>query len=370
MRRRRFLTGALTAGTAVAASIAGSMPRPALAQGRFQWTMVTAWPKGLPGLGSSAERLADRIGKMSGGRLTIKVLAAGELVSPLQGFRAVADGLAEMAHDFSLYHIGLMPAAGIFSAVPFGLTPTEFNGWMNFGGGQELWDELYDSAGVRPFLAGNTGVQMGGWFRKEIKSVRSLKGLKVSIPGYGGEALKRLGVEVIPMASGELFGKLQSGEIDGAEWIGPYNDLSLGLYKITKFYYWPGFQEPGTGLECIVNKSKFSNLPDDLKQIVAAACAAENELTLAEYSGRSPAALATLIHEHKVKLKKYSYDLLVAFGSASGQVVQDLLDSDDALTRRITSSYLKFRKSAMAWTRVAEGGFITARDLGFDFPKG
>jgi TRAP-type mannitol/chloroaromatic compound transport system substrate-binding protein len=372
MRRRRFLTGALTAGAAGAgaAALAGSFPKPALAQSRIEWRMVTAWPKGLPGLGSSAERLAERIGQLSAGRLTVKVFAGGELVSPLQGLAAVSQGMAEMAHDFSLYHIGQLPAAGFFSAVPFGLTPAEFNGWVNFGGGQELWDELYDGVGAKPFLAGNTGVQMGGWFLDEVNSVADLKGRRFSIPGYGGDALKRLGVETVTLASGELFGRLQDRSIDGAEWIGPYNDLSLGLYKITKLYYWPGFQEPGTGLECIVDKAKFAALPDDLRQIVAAACQAENDVTSAEYSGRSPGALATLLNEHGVKLKKFSRDLLMAFGAAASEVVGDVLENGDDVTRRIVTSYLRHRKSALVWSRVADGGFLAARDLGFRFPDG
>lgn len=372
MRRRRFLTGALTAGAAGAGavSLASTFPKPALAQERIEWRMVTAWPKGLPGLGSSAERLAERITQLSAGRLTVKVFAGGELVSPLQGFAAVSQGMAEMAHDFSLYHIGQMPAAAFFSAVPFGLTPQEFNGWMNFAGGQELWDELYDAAGVKPFLAGNTGVQMGGWFLEEVKSVDDLKGRKFSIPGYGGEALKKLGVETVTLSSGELFGNLQDGSIDGAEWIGPYNDLSLGLYKITKLYYWPGFQEPGTGLECMVNKGKFAALPDDLRQIVAASCLAENDLTSAEYSGRSPGALATLVNEYGVQLKKFPRDMLMAFGRASSEVVAEVLENGDDLTKRIVTSYLRHRKAALPWSRVADGGFLAARDLGFAFPDG
>ncbi|MBL8708011.1 MAG: TRAP transporter substrate-binding protein [Rhodospirillaceae bacterium] len=372
MRRRRFLSGALSAGTAGvgAAALAGSFPKPSLAQDRIEWRMVTAWPKGLPGLGSSAERLAERIGRLSAGRLTIKVFAGGELISPLQGFAAVSQGMAEMAHDFSLYHIGEMPAAAFFSAVPFGLTPSEFNGWMNFAGGQELWDELYDPAGIKPFLAGNTGVQMGGWFLKEINSTEDLKGRRISIPGYGGEALKKLGAEIVTLSSGELFGSLQEGSIDGAEWIGPYNDLSLGLYKITKLYYWPGFQEPGTGLECMVDKGKFSALPDDLQQIVAAACMAENDLTAAEYSGRSPGALATLVNEYGVELKKFSRDVLVAFGNASSEVIAQVLEDGDDITKRIVGSYLRHRKTALPWSRVSERGFLAARDLGFDFPDG
>lgn len=368
MKRRKFLTGAgLAAG---ATTLASTLPRPAIAQDRLEWKMVTAWPKGLPGLGTGAERLAERITKASAGKLNVKVFAAGELVDATGCFDAVSQGQAEMGHDSSSYHIQKLPAAGFFGAMPMGLTAGELNGWVYFGGGQELWDELYAPAGVKAFLAGNTGAQMGGWFRKEIHSVADLKGLKFRITGHGAQALAKLGVEAVPLPNGEIFSNLQSGAIDGAEWVGPYNDLSLGFYKITKLYYWPGFQEPGSATQCMVNKSKFEALSDELKQIVSACCSAENDMMLAEFNGRSPAALASLINEHGVELKEFPRDVLVALGRASGEVLQELLERGDDITRQIASSYLRFRQDAMRYTRFAETAFTRARLYKFDFPKG
>ena len=368
MKRRKFLTGAgLAAG---ATALASTLPRPAIAQDRLQWKMVTSWPKGLPGLGTGAERLAERITKSSGGRLNVKVFAAGELVDQLGCFDAVSQGQADMGHDASSYHIDKLPAAGFFNAMPMGLTANELNGWVYFGGGQELWDELYAPFNVKAFLAGNTGAQMGGWFRKEIRSVADLKGLKFRITGHGAKALAKLGVEVVPLPNSEIFANLQSGAIDGAEWVGPYNDLSLGFYKITKLYYWPGFHEPGSALQLMVNKGKFEGLPDELKQIVAASCSAENDMMMAEFNGRSPAALASLVNEHGVQLKQFPRDVLVALGQASGEVMQDLLVQGDEITRQIASSYLRFRQDTMKYTRIAETAFITARSYKFDFPKG
>jgi len=367
MLRRKFITGA---GLAAGVGLASSLPKPAIAQDRIEWKMVTSWPKGMPGLGTGAERLAERIGKMSGGRLTIKVMAGGELVPALQCFDAVAQGTAEMAHDASYYHLSKSPACGFFTAVPFGMTAAELNGWVYFGGGQELWDELYAPFGIKAFLAGNTGVQMGGWFRREIRSTADLKGMKFRMPGQGGQALAKLGVSVVTLPGSEIFANLQSGAIDGTEWVGPYNDLSLGFYKITKLYYWPGFHEPGSALQCMVNKSKYEALPDDLKQVIANACAAENDIMLAEFNGRSGPALHTLVKEHGVKLRQFPKDVLIAFGNASGQVMQEVINNGDAITRKICGSYFKFRDEIRNWTRVSEQAYTAARALNFTYPKG
>lgn len=368
MKRRNFLTAAgLAAG---ATTLTSALAQPAIAQDRLEWKMVTAWPKGLPGLGTGAERLAERITKASDGRLTVKVFAAGELVPAMGCFDAVSQGTADMGHDSSSYHIEKLPAAGFFNAMPMGLLAGELNGWVYFGGGQELWDELYAPFNVKPFLAGNTGTEMGGWFRKEIRSIGDLKGLKFRIAGHGARALAKLGVEVVPLPNGEIFAGLQSGSIDAAEWVGPYNDLSLGFYKITKLYYWPGFHGPGSAVQCIVNKGRFEALPDELRQIVAACCAAENDMMLAEFNGRSPAALNSLVNEHGVELRQFPRDVLVAFGEASGEILQELLEGGDDITRQIASSYLRFRQDAMRYTRVSETAFATARSHKFDFPKG
>ncbi len=368
VKRRQFLKHAATASVVVAAS---TRAKPAIAQEqRMEWKMVTSWPKGLPGLSTAAERLAQRIGELSGGRITVKVYAAGELVPALQVLDAVSGGTAEMGHDAAYYHIGKAPAAGFFTAVPFGMTAQELNGWVYFGGGQELWDELYAPFGVKSFLAGNTGAQLGGWFRKEIGSVDDLKGLKFRMPGQGGQVLTRLGVTVVTLPGGEIFQNLQSGALDGTEWVGPYNDLSLGFYKVAKYYYWPGFHEPGSALQCTINKTKWDALAPDLQQLIASACAAENDLVLAEYNGRSGPALASLVREHGVQLRQFPKSVLTAFGKASGELMQELYDQGDVTTKKICASYFKFRREALAWTRIGDQAYANARLLDFPYPTG
>jgi TRAP-type mannitol/chloroaromatic compound transport system substrate-binding protein len=367
MNRRGFLAGA---GFAATAGVASALPRPAIAQDHTEWKMVTSWPKGMAGLGSGAERLADRIGNMSGGRLTVKVLSAGELVPATQCLDAVSQGVADMGHDFAYYHTDKAAAAGFFCSVPLGLAPDEFDGWMTFGGGQELWDELYGHFGIKPFLAGNTGIQMGGWLRKELKTVKDLTGLRFATAGYAANVMDKLGAKPANLPIGEIFDNLQSGNIDGVEWIGPYSDLSMGLYKVTKLYYWPGLLQPGCAIECLVNKRKYDALPDDLKQIVAGACAAEHAISQAEYSARNPGALATLVNEYKVQLKPFPKPIAAALCKTAGQVMQELFDKGDDGTQKIASSYFKFRKQALAWTRISTSAVTAARDTKFDYPSG
>jgi len=300
----------------------------------------------------------------------IQVYSGGELVPPLECFDAVADGTADIAHDAAYYHLSKSPACGFFTAVPFGLTASELNAWIYFGGGQELWDELYAPFGLKAFLAGNTGSQMGGWFRKEINTVEDLRGLKFRMPGQGGQVLSRLGTTVVTLPAGEIFANLQSGALDGTEWVGPYNDLALGLYKVAKYYYWPGFHEPGSALQCTVNTARFEALPGDLKQVIEVACGRENDMLLAEFNGRSAPALASLVNEHGVILKQFSKDVLIAFGDASGELMQELYDRGDDITRRICESFFAFRRDIRLWTRIADQAYANARALKFDYPQG
>ncbi|MEZ5648277.1 MAG: TRAP transporter substrate-binding protein, partial [Alphaproteobacteria bacterium] len=301
IKRRQFLKGStIAAGAAVASAAASSFPKPALSQGKMEWRMVTSWPKGLPGVGSGAERLAERIGKLTDGRLTVKVYAAGELVPALECFASVSNGTAEMGHDASYYHLGKHRCTAFFTSVPFGLTAGEMTAWVNYGGGQEVWDELYGQFGIKAFQAGNTGCQALGWYRKEIKSASDYKGLKKRMPGLGGEVLKKLGGTVVTVPGGEIFQALQSGTVDAAEWIGPYNDLTLGFYQVAKYYYAPGFHEPGSVLELMVNKTKYDALPNDLKEIIKIACQASHDDILAEYNMRNGPALETLTSKHGV----------------------------------------------------------------------
>ncbi len=357
MHRRTFLAGAAGATAAGATLGAGS----AWAKPEHKWKMVTTWPKNFPGLGTGANKLAELIGEMSGGRIEVKVYGAGELVPAFEVFDAVSQGTAEMGHGSAYYWKGKSEAAQFFSTVPFGLTAQEMNGWMYYGGGLALWTELYADFGLVPAPAGNTGVQMGGWFNKEIKSVEDLRGLKMRIPGLGGEVLKRAGGTPVNLPGGELFTSLQSGAIDATEWVGPYNDLAFGLHKAAKYYYYPGWHEPGTVLEAMVNKQTFDDLPNDLKAIVLNACKVINQDMLAEYTARDPAALQTLLTEHNVDLRRYPDDVIAKLRELSADVVAEIAEKD-AFSQKTFASYQKFLKQAREWSALSELAYLQARD--------
>jgi TRAP-type mannitol/chloroaromatic compound transport system substrate-binding protein len=364
--RRQFLKNS-TIGAA-AATAGATLAAPALAQGAMEWRMVHSWPKNLPGAGAGADKLAARITAASGGRLTITPFAAGELVPALQCMDAVMDGTAEMGHDASFYHNGKHPAFSIFFAVPFGMTADEQFAWLAHGGGQALWDELNAQFGIVSFPAGQTACQSFGWFKKEITSVADFNGLKMRIPGLGGELLKKLGGSAVLMPAGEIFAGLQSGAIDAAEFIGPLNDLALGFHQVAKFCYGPGIQEPGGAFQLMVNKAKFDALPDDLKQIIRACCHEAYIDMKAEYDLRSGEAMATLANEHGVQFMRLPNDVLTAMGNAAGELVQESMDTGDDLTKRVWASYLPARAMTMRTLRFNEQAFLNARTLEYNFP--
>ena len=244
MKRRDFVSG-LAVAAGLSACAADDDPTPAGTRQRFDWNLVTSWPPGLPGLGVGAENLAKRIERASGGRLKIKVFAGGELVPALEVFDAVRSGTVQMGHDASYYHRGKVPALQYFTAAPFGLTAPEMDAWFYYGGGVELWHELYEPFGLIAFPAGNTCCQTLGWFNKELRTLDDIRGLKIRMPGLGGEVMQRAGATQVTMPASEIFTSLQTGAIDAAEWVGPYNDVALGLHKAARYYYFPGFQEPG-----------------------------------------------------------------------------------------------------------------------------
>ncbi|MGD8408329.1 MAG: TRAP transporter substrate-binding protein [Thiohalophilus sp.] len=360
MKRRDFIksagAGSLLAGSLVAGSKVAS------AETKHKWKMVTTWPKNFPGLGTGANNLAALIQQMSGGRIEVKVYGAGELVPALEVFDAVSRGTAEMGHGAAYYWKGKSEAAQFFSAVPFGLTAQEMNGWLYHGGGMELWEEVYAPFNLIPAAAGNTGVQMGGWFNKEINSLEDLKGLKMRIPGLGGEVLKRAGGTPVNLPGGELYTSLQSGSIDATEWVGPYNDLAFGFYKIAKYYYYPGWHEPGTTLEAMINKNAFEALPKDLQSIVLNACKVVNQDMLAEYTARNNSALKTLVEEHKVDLRRYPDDVLKKLRNLSDEVVAEVAQKDK-ISKKVYESFRKFRDQAMEWHRISEQTYMAARDM-------
>lgn len=333
MDRRSFIrAGAIgTAATALAA--------PAIAQGNITWRMVTTWPKNFPGLGVGAQRIADRITAASGGRLTIQVFSAGELVPPLQSLDAVIDGTAEMSHSAAYYWHNKSPALSFFTGVPYGMTTGELSAWMRHLGGQEIWDEIYDQFGVQGFLSGNTGVQAGGWFRDEVTSVDSIKGLRFRTPGLGGEVWKKLGATVTNLAAGDIFQALQSGTLDAAEFVGPYNDLALGFHQVAKNYYMPSFVEAGLATELVVDKAKYQELPDDLQAIIRDISQAEYDQVSADFIANDPRALKTLVEDHGVQVRAFPDDLMEAGAAASKEVFEELRGSDDALVRKTADSF-------------------------------
>ncbi len=339
-------------------------PAPAMPEkpAPIEWKMVTTWPKNFPGLGTGANKLAELIGEMSGGRITVKVYGAKELVGALEIFDAVSRGTAELGHGASYYWKGKSTAAQFFAAVPFGLTAQEMNSWLYHGGGMELWEEVYAEFGLIPGAAGNTGVQMGGWFNREINSVEDLKGLKMRIPGLGGEVLKRAGGTPVLLPGGEIFPSLQSGAIDATEWVGPYNDLAFGLHKAAKYYYYPGWHEPGTTLETFINKEAFEKLPADLQSIVRNAIRVANQDMLADFTAKNNHALEQLVNEHNVELRKFPDEVLIQMKDLSDQVVAEEA-AKDPMSKKVFDSFVKFRDQAKKWHAVSEQAYLNARSL-------
>lgn len=383
MERRKFLKGVAVGGGAIATAglLSGceenkqsagttdcpegqAIGAPAIKTNKRTLKMVTTWPKDFPGLGTGAQRVADRITAMTDGRLTIKLHAGGELVPPLESFDAVSEGTADLFHGASYYWKGKHPSFNFFTAVPFGLTAPELEAWVHYGGGQELWDEAGARFNLKPFLAGNTGVQMGGWFRKEVNTPEDLVGLKFRMPGLGGEVLKKLGASPVLLPGGELFQAMQTGTIDGTEWVGPWNDLAMGFYKVAKYYYYPGFHEPGSGLECTWNMDIWQSLSASDQAIVKAACSAENDIMLAEYNALNGQNLKELIEKHGVQLREFSDEIYEAYGKAAAEVLNEVAttgsDGDD-LTKRTFESFKEFQNKAIEWTALSEESFAEKR---------
>ena len=343
-------------------ALLGAVAAPAVARAEtLRWRMVTSWPKRLPGPGMSAERVAERISALSGGRLQIAVQAAGEVVPAFEVLDAVGGSVAEMGHTAAFYWQGKQPAAAYYTTVPFGLTPMEHVAWVDAGGGQALWDELYAPFGVKPFMGGNTGVCMGGWFRRELKSLDDLKGLKVRSLGLGGEVYRRLGATPQTTPPGEILTSLQSGVLDGAEFVGPGTDIALGLYRVAPLYYGPGFNKPnGTG-ECLINLKVWEGLAGDLKAIIAHACAAEASFALSEMERLNAQALAALTERNNVRLMSFSADMVGAARRQAADILAELARRSD-IARRINDSYADFRSRTAAWSRVSLKAVLEARD--------
>ena len=361
--RRKILQAsslAAAAGLISACNNGGSPDKPAesskIIKKKIEWKMVTTWPKNFPGLGTGAQRIANNITSMSDGRLTVKLFAAGELVPAFESFDAVRENKAQMFHASPYYWINKNKSMPFFGAVPGGVTAQEHNAWVNYAGGQKLWDEMYAQFGLKPFMAGNSGTQMGGWFLKEINSIEDFKGLKMRIPGLAAEVLNRMGGTAVALPGGEIMPALQSGAIDATEWVGPWNDLAFGFHKITKFYYGPGFHEPSSALECSSNLKAFNELDNDLKSIIKNACEAENTRMISEFTAANIDAQEKLVKEHGVIIRNFPKDVFNLMMSLSKEVVSETA-TEGKLNKEIYESWSAFKEKARQRAAFNEHGY-------------
>ncbi|GAB4401268.1 MAG: TRAP transporter substrate-binding protein DctP [Microscillaceae bacterium] len=327
---------------------------------KYRWLLVTTWPPKFPVLGEGLELMAKWIETASAGRMKIKVMGAGELIPPLECFDAVSQGAAQMASGVSYYWSGKLPASQFFAAIPFGMNAQQMNAWIVNGGGLKLWEELYAPYDLLPMPGGNTGVQMGGWFRKEINTMEDLKGLKMRMPGLGGKVLAKAGGTVVLVPGNELYTNLERGVIDATEWIGPYHDYKMGFYNVAKYYYYPGWHEPGPMLEMIVNKSKFEALPLDLQEIIRTAVYRLSYWTLGEFEAKNNFYLRKMIREEGVQLRQYPPDILKKLKRYAEEVVAEVT-AQDPMSKKVYDSFLAFKKDIKSWAEVTESVFY--RDL-------
>lgn len=327
----------------------------------YQWRMVTTWPKDFPGLGTTAQEFANMVEAMSGGRLQIRVYGAGEIVPAMGVFDAVSDGSAEMGHGGSYYWRGKAPAAQFFTTIPFGMNAQEMNAWLHHGGGLELWREVYAPFNIIPFPGGNTGIQMAGWFNKEINSIEDLRGLKMRIPGLAGDVFNRAGGSSVNIPGGELYTSLQTGVIDAAEWVGPSNDQAFGFDQIARYYYYPGWQEPGSTLELLVNKPAFEALPDDLQAIVTHAARAANQDMLDQYTARNPRALNDMVAKEGTELRRLPDDVIQRLYDISRELFEQQAE-EDPLFRKVWDSYRTFLTDVTDYHKITEHTYYDIRE--------
>ncbi len=364
MDRRSFLKASTVGAGAAAAS---TLAAPAIAQGRITWRMVTTWPRNFPGLGTGAQRVADRITAASDGALTVEVFAAGEMVPALQSLDAVLDGAAEMSHGAAYYWQNRSVGLSFFTGVPFGMTSRELAAWVRYLGGQELWDDIYDDFGLQGFLSGDTGTQAGGWFQNELSGIEDVQGLRFRTPGLGGQVWQKMGASVTNLAGGEIFAALQSGALDAAEFVGPYNDRALGFHQVRNHYYTMSFIEPGLATELVVDKAKYTELPTNLQAIVRDVCQAEYDQVPSEFYANDPIALADMVENHgTIVHPNWPESILEAGAAASRELLEEILDSGDAKTKATAESFVTNLNLLRSRTENTDLTFALAREKYFD----
>ncbi len=361
MKRRDFLKKAAIGG-AVAATATVAAPAIAAPRKRYNWKLVTTWPPNFPIFMEGIQRFADDIEKMSSRRFRISVFAGGELVPAMQTFDAVSQGTVQMGHGASYYWAGKVPAAQFFTAVPFGMNAQGMNAWLYNGAGLKLWREVYKPFNLVPFPMGNTGVQMGGWFRKEINSLADLKGLKMRIPGLGGKVMAKAGVNPVLLSGGEIYTALERGTIDATEWVGPYHDLRLGLHRAAKYYYYPGWHEPGPTLELTVNSQAWKELPEEYRLMIEHAAAAVNSWMLSEFEAKNLQALQELKTRHKVQVKEFPADMIKELRRLTGETLEEQAQKDMQF-REVYQAYRSFQASNAQWGEISENAYAKAIKL-------
>lgn len=358
MNRRHFLSRVGVSAATVAAVTTVNAPA-VMAQKTFRWKMVTTWPPKLPVLQEGCERLAKRIEEVSDGRLKIQVFAGGELVPPLESFEAVSSGTVEVGSGAAYYWAGKEPATQWFAAVPFGLNAQGMAAWFHGGDGLKLWEETYAPFNLIPRPGGSTGVQMGGWFNKKIESIDDYKGIKMRIPGLGGKVVSKAGGTVVLLPGGEIFTSLERGVIDATEWVGPLHDLRMGFYQAAKFYYYPGWHEPGTYLEYFFNKKAYESLPKDLQHVVDAVCMENEHWVLTQFEAQNGAALQTLTDQHKVQVIKFPDAVLSALRKLSEEVLEEEA-AKSPIAKKVNESFKNFQKVVGAWGSISEQAYYNS----------
>lgn len=348
MERRAFLKQAAGAGL-----VAGTIAAPAIAaEPQVRWRLTSSFPKGLDTIYGGADVLAKRVAELTDGKFQIRVFAAGEIVPGLQALDAVQNGTVEMCHTCGYYYVGKNKAFGFDTSMPFGLTARQQNAWMYFGNGRKLMAELFDQYKVHALPGGNTGTQMGGWFRNPLKGLADLKGLKMRIPGLGGEVMAKLGAVPQSIPGGDIYPALEKGSIDATEWVGPYDDEKLGFFKIVKNYYYPGFWEPGPQISFYINKDQWAKLPKAYQAALEAAAAEANVNMLAEYDHKNPQALARLVG-NGVKLHRYPKDILVAAQKAAIEIYEEE-SAKNPLFKKIYTDWVSYRNVQHRWFSLTD----------------
>ena len=388
MERRSFLkkSAALGAGTIAAGAVASCSPSSvdpnsgtyknagaskntggnANSRASIDLKMVTTWPKNFPGLGTRAEEFARDIEIATNGRIRIRVYAADEMVPALQAFDAVSQGNADIYHGPDYYWQGKHIMFNFFGAVPFGLSATEMTQWLQYGGGQALWDELAADFNVKPMLCNATGMQMGGWFNKEINSVEDFQGLKMRIPGFGGEIITRMGGTPVTLPGGEIFLSLSQGNIDATEWIGPWNDLALGFHQVSEYYYTSAYHEPSASVCAGWNLDVWNDLDPSERKIIEALAEMHYARSLAEFNARNANALRQLVNDHGVKLRQFPQEVMKALADVAADIAADMGRTDDISTR-IYNSYMTTLSEVKEWNGVADEPYFAARRLSDKF---